>query len=263
MAGLSAHLLTRMCHPVTHVFVSLHTQAASSRHVSDNADRGQDADHALPDNVRRAVGDALAAAPRALSTLLDLLKAMPPAGGAGSAAAAAPPPPAWHVLHVLAHAPRTSRALCEAAGGAGAAPALLSAALAARDVGQAGWCAGALLALGALAEGARPMGPAGPLPAGTSPQQHIPAFAPSNAMDELLRRLASLLPLPQDGSDPRVAFAAAGAIAACLANHYVGVGPSGCVAPGRGPGPTPPPPELLTPARLQALARVLKFAPSG
>uniref|UniRef100_A0A7S3VLZ8 non-specific serine/threonine protein kinase n=1 Tax=Dunaliella tertiolecta TaxID=3047 RepID=A0A7S3VLZ8_DUNTE len=228
-------------------------------------------DGALLQRVQCAVGDAIGHAPHALATFLDAAQAGPfqpgaaaaaqHAGGAGGAVAAQQTGGAA-ALHVLVHAPRTSPTLRTAALRAARAPDVLyAAAAAAHDVHNGAAASAALLALTSLLGG-------GSSSSGSGKSGEIPVLPPTPATDDAVRRLAVLMhtaSTAEGGLDSRVAFAAAAALAAYLRHCYLGTG-SSTAAGGISPSsptssPTPPPPELLTPARLACLGRLLRHCP--
>ncbi len=259
---------------------------------------GLDADQSLPERVRRSLGEAIAASPSSISGLCATLRAGPytsnatpapsPQALAHHGAPPAPPQglsPVAAAVHVLLHTARACPALCDAAVLGLVPEALMAAAAAARDhpgAAAATLCAACLAALAQLLSHVTPPQPAParrPGSAAAAPR----APTPTPSTDDALRRLSGMVQLQQGAAGPAdaaVAFCAAAAAAAYLRHVYVslssngnntggGGGGGGPAPPGVGGGArvgwtwTAPPPEMLTPSRLAALARLLRYVPAG
>ena len=257
-------------------------------------DRGLDADGALAGAARAAAGEALAAAPRALAALRDAVAAR--AGARGGSSGGGGSDACVHALHVLNHCSRASPALAEAVVLSGTHEALLALAAPAGNGGAGGSSGGgdrdggarapagaapvaamAALALASVVSSAA-RGGAG---AGGAGSQALRALAPSAATDAAICRLAGALGLA--GGDVRAPFAACAAIAAHLSIYLAaGVPPGGgssvgsCGSAVGGAAsaasaaasklaalPVPPPMELVLPARLGAVLRLLQYRPAG
>ncbi|GAX79537.1 hypothetical protein CEUSTIGMA_g6978.t1 [Chlamydomonas eustigma] len=223
-------------------------QALSTRGLSQQQDRGQDGDKSLPDVVRKQVAAALVNCPPALASLLEWARSPPQPSTQEQRGAT-------HALQVLCQCSRVSPHLCEAAALAQAPTYLMGV----RD-GHNGTLA--LLTLSSVLDGVTAGGRWGAsqaLQAPTAVPSASPAaaaLAPSSSTDDAIRKLAGLLSV--GGEDPRMPLAAAGAMASYLRSYMCPPAiqsPSGGSHPMR---PIPPPAELLTPARLASVAKLLR-----
>ncbi len=215
---------------------------------------GQDVDPALQERAQRSLGEALAASPTTIGNLCSTIRGTVP-DSASQAPGTSGLSPVSAAVQILIHCGRACSRLCDAAVLGLVPEALVVACTTARDAGTPAVSSACLIALAQLLSNMSQQAVQG-RPGSSNGRGVRAGPSPTAGTDDALRRLANLIAVPAANATPadtQLAFCAALAAGAHLRQVYLAGQPNS----------TPPPPELLTPTRLAALTRLLRFVPSA